>query len=131
MLFSLPRRRNRLFERRSHLGVFGHRVRGLRHARLASDSRAYGIAITPSPRTRHSLGGPAMRRGDWSTEAARNLGPALEWAFGRRRGFLVDCFGFHDCIRLAFCRSRELHACYQSFRHIGCFLVPVKNDVEA
>src|SRR4051812_18583571 len=88
VLFSLPRRRNRLFERRGHVGVRGHHMRGLRHVRLATEPGAYRVAIShrePAFTThRHPFTSPAMRRGDWDAEIACDGCPAFEEAFSGR-----------------------------------------------
>ena len=92
LLFPLPRRRNRLFERRGYISIFGHHVRGLRHVRLASQPCAYRFAVGYGKSSftthRHPFTGPAMRRRDGNTEEARDLRPALEGT-GSSGRFLV------------------------------------------
>ena len=94
----LPRRLNRLFERRGHVSICGHHVRGLRHVRLAPQPRAYCLAISygkPAFATyRHSFTGPAMRRRDGNTEIACDGRPTLQRAFVDGRGFLFGILLF-------------------------------------
>jgi hypothetical protein len=99
-LLPLPRRRNRLFQRRGHVSVFGHHVRGLRHVRLAPQPCAHRLAVghrgpafTPY---RHSFIGPAVRRGHGNAEIARNRRPALEFATDRGLRSFFGKFLFHE-----------------------------------
>jgi hypothetical protein len=88
---TLPRSRNRLFERCGHVGVFGHHVRRLRHVRLASQPRAYCFAVSHGESSfapdRHSFTGPAMRRRHGNTEVTSDGSPAFEGAFRDNRLF--------------------------------------------
>jgi len=100
LLLALARRRNRFFERRGHVSICCHHVRRLRHVRLASQPRAYLLAIGHGEAAFathwHSFTGPAMRRRHRNTKVPRYGGLAFEGAGGGELFFLK--LVFHDLI---------------------------------